>query len=77
MLAPSSHPEQDCREAQQEELAVMEEGEGRVGAQEVHGAVEVVGEGLIPNVDGEFDPGSERTLAAWIRHASRAIPARG
>ena len=20
---------------------------------------------------GEFDPGSERTLAAWIRHASR------
>ena len=26
---------------------------------------------------GEFDPGSERTLAAWIRHASRtpvAIP---
>ena len=23
--------------------------------------------------DGEFDPGSERTLAAWIRHASRAI----
>ncbi len=21
---------------------------------------------------GEFDPGSERTLAAWIRHASRA-----
>jgi hypothetical protein len=22
--------------------------------------------------DGEFDPGSERTLAAWIRHASRA-----
>ena len=23
-------------------------------------------------IDGEFDPGSERTLAAWIRHASRA-----
>ena len=22
--------------------------------------------------NGEFDPGSERTLAAWIRHASRA-----
>jgi hypothetical protein len=22
---------------------------------------------------GEFDPGSERTLAAWIRHASRAM----
>ena len=22
---------------------------------------------------GEFDPGSERTLAAWIRHASRTI----
>jgi hypothetical protein len=22
---------------------------------------------------GEFDPGSERTLAAWIRHASRAV----
>src|SRR5581483_6211580 len=22
--------------------------------------------------DGEFDSGSERTLAAWIRHASRA-----
>ena len=25
---------------------------------------------------GEFDPGSEGTLAAGIRHASRAIPAR-
>ena len=24
--------------------------------------------------DGGFDPGSERTLAAWFRHASRAIP---
>ena len=23
---------------------------------------------------GEFDPGSERTLAAWIRHASRTRP---
>ena len=23
------------------------------------------------NFFGEFDPGSERTLAAWIRHASR------
>ena len=22
---------------------------------------------------GEFDPGSERTLAAWIRHASRTV----
>jgi hypothetical protein len=22
---------------------------------------------------GEFDPGSERTLAAWMRHASRTI----
>ena len=22
---------------------------------------------------GEFDSGSERTLAAWIRHASRAL----
>jgi len=22
--------------------------------------------------NGEFDPGSGRTLAAWIRHASRA-----
>ena len=22
---------------------------------------------------GEFDPGSERTLAAWIRHASRTL----
>jgi len=22
---------------------------------------------------GEFDPGSEGTLAAWFRHASRAI----
>jgi hypothetical protein len=28
--------------------------------------------------DGEFDPGSERTLAAWIRHASRTTrPLRG
>src|SRR5258706_493624 len=24
-----------------------------------------------------FDPGSERTLAAWIRHASRGNPAMG
>ena len=24
-----------------------------------------------PNFNGEFDSGSERTLAAWIRHASR------
>ena len=24
-----------------------------------------------------FDPGSERTLAAWIRHASRANPREG
>ena len=24
-----------------------------------------------------FDPGSERTLAAWIRHASRANPRKG
>ena len=23
--------------------------------------------------DGEFDPGSGRTLAAWIRHASRTV----
>ena len=23
---------------------------------------------------GEFDSGSERTLAAWFRHASRTIP---
>ena len=28
--------------------------------------------GLIFKIfNGEFDPGSERTLAAWIRHASR------
>ena len=26
-----------------------------------------------PNFNGEFDSGSERTLAAWIRHASRTI----
>jgi hypothetical protein len=26
---------------------------------------------LITLFDGEFDPGSGRTLAAWIRHASR------
>ena len=25
------------------------------------------------NFFGEFDSGSERTLAAWIRHASRTI----
>ena len=25
------------------------------------------------NFCGEFDPGSERTLAAWIRHASRTV----
>ena len=24
-----------------------------------------------PSFNGEFDSGSERTLAAWIRHASR------
>ena len=23
---------------------------------------------------GEFDSGSERTLAAWFRHASRTVP---
>ena len=27
---------------------------------------------MVFKFDGEFDPGSERTLAAWIRHASRA-----
>jgi len=27
---------------------------------------------MINIFDGEFDPGSGRTLAAWIRHASRA-----
>ena len=26
---------------------------------------------LLDFLIGEFDPGSERTLAAWIRHASR------
>ena len=26
--------------------------------------------------NGEFDPGSGRTLAAWIRHASRATDLR-
>ena len=26
-----------------------------------------------PNFYGEFDSGSERTLAAWIRHASRTL----
>ena len=26
---------------------------------------------MIKLYNGEFDPGSERTLAAWIRHASR------
>ena len=31
------------------------------------------GRGVVISFDGEFDPGSERTLAAWIRHASRAI----
>ena len=31
---------------------------------------------LISNIFyGEFDPGSERTLAAWIRHASRTLVA--
>ena len=24
-------------------------------------------------IGGDFDSGSERTLAAWIRHASRAM----
>ena len=28
--------------------------------------------GLTENHDGEFDPGSERTLAARFKHASRA-----
>ena len=27
--------------------------------------------GMSPNFLEEFDPGSERTLAAWLRHASR------
>lgn len=30
---------------------------------------------LLNNINGEFDPGSERTLAAWIRHASRTLVA--
>ena len=29
------------------------------------------GKQLTVFINGEFDPGSERTLAAWIRHASR------
>ena len=29
---------------------------------------------VMSNIFGEFDSGSERTLAAWIRHASRTIP---
>jgi hypothetical protein len=29
-------------------------------------------EGVLTVFYGEFDSGSERTLAAWIRHASRA-----
>jgi hypothetical protein len=33
--------------------------------------------GGIPNTFEGFDPGSERTLAAWIRHASRANPSNG
>ena len=28
-------------------------------------------------LDGEFDPGSGRTLAAYLRHASRTEPLRG
>ncbi len=31
----------------------------------------VFGQAWIKSLFGEFDPGSERTLAAWIRHASR------
>ena len=27
----------------------------------------------LPFLFGEFDSGSERTLAAWIRHASRTV----
>ena len=26
---------------------------------------------MVPFCNGEYDTGSERTLAAWIRHASR------
>ena len=36
-------------------------------------------EGEVPRPQflyGEFDSGSERTLAAWMRHASRAVPAK-
>src|SRR5947209_13731560 len=33
-------------------------------------------EGLTKTFEG-FDPGSERTLAAWIRHASRGNPSNG
>ena len=29
------------------------------------------GNGVVLNNDGEFDPGSERTLAARLKHASR------
>ena len=28
---------------------------------------------LVKNNDGEFDPGSERTLAARLKHASRTV----
>ena len=27
----------------------------------------------VNSLNGEFDSGSERTLAAWIRHASRTV----
>ena len=35
------------------------------------------GESLVQILFEGFDPGSERTLAAWIRHASRANPRKG
>ncbi len=31
----------------------------------------------VNSLNGEFDSGSERTLAAWIRHASRTLIRKG
>ena len=45
---------------------------------ELKGKNEVIIPGFGPGSNnGEFDPGSERTLAARFKHASRAVPAMG
>ena len=49
-------------------------GEGALNEQKGFTSCLFIGERLDPNSDGEFDPGSGRTLAACLKHASRTDP---